>query len=99
MTTVMRPMVLLDPTVKTVGASAKMAPRPRSLDGLVIGLLNNSKRNADLILDATYRLLTERYKLGGTVSHGKLTASKPFAPEVIDDVAKRCHLAITAVGD
>ena len=55
MTTVLSPKVLVDPTVTTVGASATMAPRPESLDGMVIGLLNNGKRNADLFLDATYQ--------------------------------------------
>ena len=99
MTTVLRPMVLVDPTVTTVGASATMAPRPESLDELVIGLLNNGKRNADLILDATFRMLSERYKLADTVQHGKGSASQPFSRDVIDDVANRCQVAVTAVGD
>ena len=99
MTTVLSPMVLVDPTVTTVGASAAMAPRPESLDGLVIGLLNNGKRNADLVLDATHRMLRERYKLAGVVQHAKGSASQPFARDIIDDVAKRCQVVITAVGD
>ena len=99
MTTALNPMVLMDPTVTTVGASADMALRTGSLDGLVVGLLNNGKRNADLILDATYRRLKERYRLAGTVQHSKGSASQPFTQDVIDDVAKRCQIAITAIGD
>lgn len=92
-------MVLLDPTVKTQGALVSTAPRPRSLDGLVVALLDNSKRNADLILEATYRLLAERYALAGVIRYAKSTASKPFAPQVMDDVVRRAQVAVTAMGD
>ena len=64
MTTVISPVILVDPTVTTVGDSAPMAVRPQTLDGLAVGLLNNSKQNADSILDSVYGMLEERYKLG-----------------------------------
>ena len=99
MTQVISPVTLVDPTLETVAASAQMAPRPESLDGVVIGLLNNGKGKADWILEDIYRMLGERYNLAGSVHHFKEVTSKPFAPEVLDDVASRCQVAITAVGD
>lgn len=95
-------VVLVDPTVKSVAATAAMAPRPQTMDDLTVGLLHNGKWNGDLLLDATYRLLSERYKLKGAVRHNKGVAggaSRPFSADVIDDVAKRCQVAVTAVGD
>ena len=91
--------VLVDPTVTTIGAISQMAPRPQTLDGLVIGLLNNGKLNADHLLDGFYRMLDEHYPLAGTVYHKKEAPSKRFDPDVIGDVAHRCQVAITAVGD
>ena len=99
MTTVKSPVMLVDPTVATVGASAQMARRPQGLDGLTVGLLHNGKHNADRILEGAYRMLGERYKLSGAVHHRKEMPSKRFAPDVLDDVATRCQVAITAVGD
>lgn len=99
MTTAQPGLELVDPTVTTVGVSAQMARRPRTLDGLSIGLLNNGKKNADYILDSLYGMLCERYSMGSAVHHYKDIPSKPFSTEVIDDVAGRCQLAITAVGD
>ena len=95
----MTTVTLIDPTLETVGASAEMALRPRSLDGLTIGLLNNCKGNADLILDSAYGMLRERYGLTGSVNRTKDMPSKPFRPEVLDEVAEQCQIAITAVGD
>jgi len=76
-----------------------MAPRPRALDGLTVGLLNNGKLNADRLLDGFYRALEGRYRLAGTVHHKKEMPSRRFDSQVMEDVARRCQLAITAVGD
>ena len=99
MTTVASPVMLVDPTVTTVGTSAEMAARPETLDGLVVGLLNNAKPFADPLLYGFYRMLGERYKLAGYVYHTKVAPSRRFEPNVIDDVVERCQIAITAVGD
>jgi hypothetical protein len=99
MTTVASAVTLVDPTVETVGVTNQMAPRPRTLDGLTIGLLNNSKGKADEILDCAYKMLGTRYKLGGAIHHVKGSSAKPAGAEAIDDMVKRCQIAITAIGD
>ena len=45
---------ILDPTVMPLPDSTLLAPRPEELNGRVVGLLSNSKRNADKLLDAVY---------------------------------------------
>ena len=55
-------MILLDPTSEGLKDSYNLAPRKfRSLDGVRLGLLGNSKLNADKILDAVGEMLAERY--------------------------------------
>ena len=93
-------VTLIDPTVTTVGASEQMAARPENLDGLTIGLLNNGKgKPAARILEYAHSLLSERYRLIGAVNHVKDAPSRPFEPGVLDEVAEKCQIAITAVGD
>ena len=99
MTTVASPVMLVDPTLETVGASVAMAPRPQTLDGIVVGLLNNAKPFADPLLYGFYRMLGDRFNLAGYVYHTKVAPSRRFEPEVIDDVVEKCQIAITAVGD
>ena len=99
MTTIASPVMLVDPTVTTFGARAEMAPRPRTLDGLVVGLLNNGKPFADPLLYGFYKMLGEHYQLADFVYRSKEAPSRRFEPDVIDDVVERCQIAITAVGD
>ena len=41
---------LFDPTAMPVGRDVKLAPRPLRLDGLRIGLVENTKFNSDVLL-------------------------------------------------
>ena len=94
--------VLIDPTVTTVQASIHMAPRPHDLDGLIVGLLNNGKSHADLVLDATHRLMLDRYDLQGIRNYQKGTpgaASRTFTPEIIEEIADNCQVVINALSD
>ena len=99
MTTILNPMVLIDPTITTIATSSDMAIRPENLTGLTIGLLNNGKAKADIILDAVYNMLCELYDLPEPVRHSKGSASQPFTQDVINNVVNTCRIAITAIGD
>jgi hypothetical protein len=102
MATILRQTGLVDPRVTTVQASIDMATRPHTLDGLTVALLNNGKSHADLVLDATHRLLMERYHLQGTKNYEKGTpgaASRTFPLEIIEDIADQCQVVINALSD
>jgi len=45
------------------------------------------------------RILDEQHGFRNTVRHRKPSASKPVAPEVIEEWQKLCDLAIVGVGD
>ena len=88
------------------GPQSRLAPRPASLDGKVVGLLPNWRPSAVLILQSVGALLAERYRLKAVVSEqpvrelpirtGKLLDTMRGQ---LDDLAKRVDVVITATGD
>src|SRR3990172_4677700 len=65
-------MILLNPEGHSEEKRQPLAPRGyKSLDGLTLGLLGNSKLNADEVLQAIGELLAERYELKGVVHRRK----------------------------
>jgi hypothetical protein len=89
---------MLDPTGKHGAQAGTLAPRTRSLEGATVGLLNNSKRNSDLLLEAIGCELKEHYGVAEVIELGKPSASYVVSPEMQKDLA-RCHVIITGVGD
>ena len=70
-------IVVLNPVAAALPADVKLAPRPESLNGKVLGLLNNSKVNAEALLDQIADLLADRYEFANIVKRSKPTASRP----------------------
>lgn len=75
-----------------------LSPRPESLSGKRIGLLWNSKVNADIYLRRMRELIGERYDDVEFVWRAKPTASKPMEPDVVAAMSA-CDLVVTAFGD
>ncbi len=90
---------VLDPTVEPLPASAVIARRPATLDGAVIGLLANGKRNSDELLDMVHQVLADRYEFRSVVARNKGNASRPCPQQILDDLADQCDVVITASGD
>ena len=90
---------ILDPTVEALPDSTFLAPRPEGLDGKVVGLLSNDKRNADRLLDAVYSLLQDTYEFSGVVRLNKGESSRPAPGHIMDELLEKCDLVITATGD
>jgi hypothetical protein len=75
-----------------------LSTRPQSLNGKKIGLLWNSKVNADIYLHRLQELIASRSENVEFVWRAKPTASKPMEPEVLEAM-KQCDLVVTAFGD
>ena len=88
----------IDPTRGGSKAKLQRAPRPIDLAGKVVGLLDNTKEQGDVILDTVADALRERYGVADVLIRRKQYFSKPAAPEIIDDMAKQVQVAIAAVG-
>jgi len=62
-------------------------------------MIDNGKKNADLLLQAIGALLRERYGVAEVVMHRKPSISVPVEPQVVADLKTQCDIAIAAVGD
>jgi hypothetical protein len=95
----MQKLVLISPVNEAVVEHSTYAPRPASLVGKRVGLLDNSKGNAGRFLDMVAAILHEQYHFAQIIRHRKPSASKPVAPAVIAEWRQTCDLAIVGVGD
>ncbi len=94
-----RTIRIVDPAAEVESESHVLAPRLRSLDGMRIAIIDNTKHMADTFLNATRVLLERRYGVGGFEDYRKPSASVPTPPEVIERLAGSCHALIHGVAD
>lgn len=92
-------MEILDPVGTTSVASRTLAPRPASLEGAVIGVLDNSKPNARVLLDGVARALAEKLGAREVRTWRKPGASIGATKAVLDEMAAVCGVALTASAD
>ena len=88
----------IDPTAGSGTARIGLAPRPMDLAGKVVGLLDNTKEQGEIILETIGRALCDRYGVARVLVRRKEHYSKPAAAAIIDELAKEVHVAIAAVG-
>jgi hypothetical protein len=89
--------VLLDPTAERGPATRPLRPRPASLDGLTVGLLDISKPRGDVFLDQVERRLRER---GWRVlRYAKPTFTKPAPLDLRQEISVHCDVVIEALAD
>ena len=89
--------VLLDPTSELAPATRVLNPRPGSLDGLTVGLLDISKARGDVLLDRLAQRLTDD---GVTVRrYAKPTFAKPAPVDLRHEIAVHCEVVIEALAD
>ena len=88
----------IDPTEGVSEAKIPLAPRPMDLAGTVVGLLDNTKEQADTILETVGEALRERYGVAKVIIRRKQYYSKPATREMMDGLAKDVQVAAAAVG-
>src|SRR5258708_9434128 len=88
----------IDPTASRGNAKIAMAPRPLDLAGAVVGLLDNTKEQGDIILQTVAAVLCERYGVARVILRRKEHYSKPAPATLIDEMARQVHVAVAAVG-
>lgn len=92
--------LLLDPTGDADRPhDDTLSPRPVSLAGLTVGLLDNTKTNATLLLDELGRELRDRYGAGDLRRYTKDYFGTPATQPLLDRIAAECDVVVTAVGD
>jgi hypothetical protein len=76
--------------------TARPAPRPRSLEGLTVGLVWNAKRGGLEALATAGELIRKRYS-GVTLRtyHG----TQPVRKDLLEQVARECDVIVGSTGD
>ena len=88
----------IDPTAGGSRAKIALAPRPMDLAGKVVGLLDNTKEQADVILETVGQVLLERYGVAKVVIRRKEAFSKPATEALLNEMAKEVQVAAAALG-
>ena len=89
--------LLLDPTNERTVLQRSLLPRPASVRGKTIGLLDISKPRGNVFLDRLDQRLTE---LGAEVLRFKKpTFTKPAPVDLRHEIAIKCELVIEALAD
>jgi hypothetical protein len=88
---------ILDPTSERSVGTRERLPRPESIDGLTVGLLDISKPRGNVFLDRIEQRLVEH---GATVKrYAKPTFTKPAPVDLRHEIAEECHVVIEALAD
>jgi hypothetical protein len=91
---------LLDPTGDSErDTNTTLAARPQSLQGLTVGLLDNTKPNGAVILRAVGRELKERYGVREIRMFRKGYFGTPVEESVVQQMLHNCDFAVAAIGD
>ena len=67
--------------------------------GIRLGILDNSKANADYLLNLIVEGVKKEYKVDSVVIKRKPTSSRPATDQVLDELAKEADLVISAMAD
>jgi hypothetical protein len=88
----------IDPTAGGSKVRIALAPRPIDLAGKVVGMIDNTKEQADVILDAVADVLKSRYGVAKVIIRRKEHYSKPAPAAMIDQLAQEVQVAAAALG-
>ena len=91
--------IVVDPTALTRPQATAESRRLDSLQGKVVGFIDNAKPNFDHLAAEIGNLLTERHGAARVITHRKRSASLPAAAESLERLSAECDLVITGSGD
>ena len=91
--------IVFDPRGIVEAESLVLAPRVRDLNGLRLGVLDNTKWNANRLLRKTVARLGEQVSLAAVNYYRKESFSKDADPALIETIAANNDIVLTAIGD
>jgi hypothetical protein len=90
---------ILDPTAEPGPQALAWAPRPDSLEGKRVGLVENTKFNSDRLLQKIGEILASEYGAAETRMWRKHNASVPAHAEIIAELRQSCDVMVAGIGD
>ncbi len=92
-------LMLFDPTASGAPESVSMSRPLSSLAGLVVGFIENTKPNFNVLADELGQLLINHCGVAKIVKYQKPNASVGAGKTAIDRLALQCDLVICGSGD
>ncbi len=93
------PMIIVHPAAEDVARQLALAPRLPSLRGARLGIIDNSKYNADVFLESLETILTRDYGMERVERYRKASPSIPTPPEILGRLAESCDALVHGVAD
>ncbi|HEY7366484.1 MAG TPA: hypothetical protein VIE37_20485 [Methylomirabilota bacterium] len=90
---------ILDPTTPAARQAIAYAPRPGSLTGKRVALIENTKFNSDRLLQKIGDIMVREYGAASTRMWRKKNASVPAHEEIIAEVRRTCDVVVAGIGD
>src|SRR5690349_6450287 len=91
--------IVFDPRGRVDAVRVAPSPRVARLDGLRLGVLDNTKWNAGRLLRKTATRLAERHGFAAVNYYRKESFSKAADPALIAAIAAGNDIVLTAIGD
>jgi hypothetical protein len=94
-------MIVLNPEGKAQSSATRVAALPRFTDlrGKIVGLLDNSKPNADKLEERFEQLLREKFGVAGVIKRRKITAQQGAPKQYLDELAAQADFILSGLGD
>ena len=91
--------IAFDPRGVVATEPLALAARVGGLDGLRLGVLDNTKWNANRLLRTTVTKLQEEFSFAAVNYYRKESFSKDADPVLIEAIAANNDIVLTAIGD
>ena len=92
-------VAVYDPRGIVEAESRAIAPRPASLDGLRLAVLDNTKWNANKLLRHSMARLGDEIGFAAVNYYRKESFSRLAAPELVRQITANNDVVLTAIGD
>jgi hypothetical protein len=90
---------LLVPVAAVAGNAVPLAQRVPTLEGRVVGLLDNSKSGTRPFLDRVEELLRSSHGVSRIIRYDKKAAALPVPDEMLEAAARECDVVINGIAD
>ncbi len=90
---------LLSPAAVVAGNVVPLATRVPTLEGRVVGLLDNSKSGTRPVLDRVEELLQREHGVSRIIRYDKKAAALPAPDEMLEAAIRECDVVINGIAD
>jgi hypothetical protein len=90
---------IYDPTTEVTARRIAFVPRPKSLEGLRIGLVDNTKHNSDQLLLRIAKILEREHGAKTHIIRKKKSAGAAPHVEILEEYKANCDVIVAGVGD